>query len=284
MATRWRGSTKLEEQADSPAFDFNGDSNVCTRRWEGPYTTCLAARPQRGAILGEYPEFSVDKVTVKRKAGNIGTLEVVSIALPDDESVGGVETEKFEVDWVQMERPLIQHPVFYYDGDWTGWGAFNPFPGRSPGGAYFLTPDDLVALQYWEKCPDGALKGVGKYYTDPQKRLPSGGSTLGANAMKYVSKRLAGVEAYAMYHPVVRLTTLMFSEPDLGPCGELWTSEQLGDLGFEDLPQTDAGTDYVYQQTADKRSRTGRNGKWERIREWTGAEYWDTDLYPAHTS
>jgi len=282
MSVRWRGSRRLEEQASSPSFDFGGEASVCTRVYQSPFEVAIASRPERGSILADFPDFAVDKSTVVRKDGNIGVLTVVATASPEDVSVQELPQSKFEVDWVQMERPLIQHPIFFYDGDWTGWGSFNPFPGR-PGGTYFLTPDDIVALAHWEKCPDMTVKQLGKYYTDNQKRLPAGGTALGDNAKLYVAKRLAGIEAYAMWHPVCRLTTTTAASPSLGACGELWSSEQLGDLGFEALPVNSDGLDYVYQQSADRRSRSGRNGKWERIREWTGAEYWDTDLYPAHT-
>ena len=33
--------------------------------------------------------------------------------------------------------------------------------------------------------------------------------------------------------------------------------------------------------TADKATRSGGRGKWERIEEFTGAEKWDADIYPA---
>jgi hypothetical protein len=38
---------------------------------------------------------------------------------------------------------------------------------------------------------------------------------------------------------------------------------------------------YLWLSTADRSTRTGTYGKWQRVQEWTGADSWDATIYPS---
>jgi hypothetical protein len=96
-------------------------------------------------------------------------------------------------------------------------------------------------------------------------------TALTAPAKFYAVKRYNGMESYQMYAPIARKTTLTRKLPAKGNCGFRQTPTGFG----SDLP-----TGYVWLKTADDATRTGSHGKWERREDWTGAHYWDTDIYP----
>jgi hypothetical protein len=252
MATaRWRGSRALTETPDSPDWDFSGEAVTCTRIFEGPYDVCLASRPQRGVSMTGYTGLVVDSAKVKKAPGGKGRLTVTAFAKAPSSSVFDMPEEKFEIDWVEVQRALITNPDF-------------------DGGTHSLTHEDKIAIQQWEDCPDSEVKTDYAYYTDNDKREPEGGLYLSANAQVYVDKRLKGVDSWVEYMPVCRKTSLTVAQPSESAAGFINDPDGFG----SGLP-----SGFEWLKTADRSSRTGKHGKWERSEEWTGAVEVDHDLY-----
>ncbi|MDD2706717.1 MAG: hypothetical protein PHV34_01805 [Verrucomicrobiae bacterium] len=121
---------------------------------------------------------------------------------------------------------------------------------------YPLTEADRDAIAEWES-QTSATKRAEAY------------AKLGENAKVYADKIDLGIESYTVYSPVARKTSCSWEAPTTGYCGKMQTPQ---------APSFPTG--YVWVKTADRSTRTGRNGKWERVEEWTGAEWVDSDLYP----
>ena len=249
---RWRGSRQLNETPDSPDWDFSGEAVTCTRIFEGPYGTCLESRPQRGESMTGYTGLVVDNAKVKKAPGGKGRLTVTAFAKAPSSSVVDMPEEKFEVDWVEVQRPLITNPCFAADG------------------SYPLTMDDKIAIEKWEDCPDADIKADYGYYTNNDTREPDGGIQLSDNAKVYVDKRLKGVDSWVEYMPVCRKTSLTVAKPSESAAGFINEPDGFGSA----LP-----SGFEWLKTSDRSLRTGTHGKWERSEEWTGAIYVDHDLY-----
>ena len=250
-STKWRGSKELNEAPDSPQWDFSGDSITITRTFKSHYDVCLSKRPSRGSEMQGYTGFFVERSSVRKSPGNMGFLSVVASGTAESATSTAVE-EKFEVDWVELQRPLITNKCWLL------------------GGPLALTLADRAALKKWEDGPDADIQAAYKYFTDNDKRTPAGGTALTANAQAYAEKILDGVDSWVQYVPVCRKTSLTVEKPSESAAGFKNTPDGFGSA----LPE-----DFEWLKTADRSTRTGKHGKWEQTEEWTGAESIDTDLY-----
>lgn len=284
MATRWKGSRLLVEQVEK-TLSYDAERLSVTRKYEGPYDVCVASRPRVGSELADMPGVFVDKPRVDRLEGGKGALSIEASGLaPETPETPETETETqatYELDWQELTRPLIQHPIYWYAGGLSGFadGVMFP-PSQWPGTKHELTMDDITALALWEDCPDLGIKRGAKYFDDNSKHIPGGGTALSANAKHYAVKRLAGIESFVMRTPVLKLKIQSYEVPLSNPCDLRFTSAQLEDEGFTVIPLLYLpDIPFEWLSTADHVSRTGRRGKYEWNREWTGAQYWDHDLY-----
>lgn len=255
MATpKWRGSSGLTESPESPVWDFNGDETTCERTFMGKYDVCLSSVPPRGAVMSGFAGQFVDRVDVRKQPGGKGIMVVHSVgaaSTPPNTS----PTEKYDREWSEVQRPLLLHPRY------------------SVGGVKALTAADRIAIEKWNDCPDAAIKTALKYYNDNEKRDPAGGTALSAHAQDYAGKILKGEESYIMYLPIMKKTTTSFLPLGGTACGKRQEPVGFGTMlaGLED---------YDWLKTADRASRTGKNGKYERYEEWTGVDTeWDIDIY-----
>lgn len=152
----------------------------------------------------------------------------------------------FEREWVLLEKDIRVHPRFL------------------TGGTYALTPTDRAQLGVWESEPDAVLKAAYKYSA-------GGTHTLSANAQILASKLLNGETHYLIFTPVARRTTFGYAFIPVST-----------NVGLIESPPANCGapTDvWQYMKTADRAIRKwGQYG--ERVEEWTGANLWDTVLYP----
>ena len=125
--------------------------------------------------------------------------------------------------------------------------------------AYFrgsLTSADLGKIAAWKDASTEAERTAA--YADTSGK-----------ARDYLDKLIAGVESWTAYAPVIRRTTVGAKRLDVSACGTRGG-----------VPSGLAISGYTFVRTADRAVRQGRGGKWERVQEWTGAEYVDADLYP----
>lgn len=111
MPVIWQGSIALEEQPDSPAWEFS-ERVTARRTWRGPYFICLDSAPLKGAIgTGVTAGMRVTKSTVTKERGGIGVLRVEyeggqppqGATLPDDEAT---------IDDQQIEIAIEKHPRY----------------------------------------------------------------------------------------------------------------------------------------------------------------------------
>ena len=88
------------------------------------------------------------------------------------------------------------------------------------------------------------------------------------------SKKIKGQEAYSVWVPVLRRTTLWNGAHKATVCGVRLT--------FSQIPtalQAIGPDGYVWMKTADRGTQSGRFGKHERQEEWSGFKTIDADIY-----
>lgn len=208
-----------------------------TRRFRGPIQTLRAGRPTAGSTMSDIDDaYRVSRVEIIADKGGSGRMIVYLSTLITSAAGGGGNDTTHEVEWVNIEKPLIAAPYF-----------------RSGGGAA-LTQADHEAIETWQA-----------------DRSTSNYSALSTNAKLYANRILAGIESFLLASPVARRTTRSSDKPSSSVCGRRQTPPN-----FPGLP-----SGYVWLKTADRAIKPGNDSPWERIEEWTGADLWDTNLYPA---
>jgi hypothetical protein len=151
----------------------------------------------------------------------------------------------FEIEWVQVEKSLRQHPAFaaFDETDWN-------------------------ELDQWEKETDTAARSAFQYYNrDSAGEVTGSIQTLGSGTdsqQTYAGLRLKGVEAFLDFAPVARKTSRYRGStmPTAGDAGQ----KIVGD------PFTGVPAGYEWLKTADRISKQGvATVEWLRQEEWTGA-------------
>jgi len=123
------------------------------------------------------------------------------------------------------------------------------------GGTRLLNDTDLDQIEDW-KSRSSASERTAKF------------DGLSNNAKHAATKLRRGTDSWVAYSPVARVTTIHPSKPNTGGCGT------------RNAPPAECSVGgYTYVKTADRLAR--RTRQWERVQEWTGAEYVDPDLYPS---
>lgn len=251
---RWRGSTEITEHPESPEWDFNNDDEVCTKTFEGPYALLLSKRPAIGSALEGVPAgFTVDRVKIKRHKSTKGTMTIILTHSPSSSPDAGEEPPKYEVEWVEVQKPVEQHPIFH-------------------SGEFSLSIQDWTDVAAWEDEPDAALRREFMY-----KGADGDDVILGTPARKLAEKKAHGTTSYMVFPPVLRRTQARRTNVSSSAAG----GRQDPPEEFGTLPKQPNGSAYVWFKTADRSVRAGKNGKWQRVEEWTGFDHIDEDLYPA---
>jgi hypothetical protein len=258
-----RGNTAVRERPDSPEWEFNTQKITCTRTFEGMYADLLAAVPTTGTTMEGYGTLLVENVKIRRAVSGKATMTVLLETLinPADTYPEPVQPV-YEIEWTQLERPIEQHPFFA-----------SLFPDPTNTAAF--TADQITALtnfRAWENASDATTAAAAyAVLTDDSGGTP-GFKTL-------AQKKMRGQTTYMLFAPVARITTLARNVTQANVCGKTFTEI----AGFSELPASGSGTNYVWLSTSDRSTRTGTNGKWQRVQEWTGADSWDSDIYASGT-
>ena len=268
----WIGSTALTECPDSPQISWDANRIMVTRHYEGPLDIVQSNQPVKNQAWQDMAAAVViTRWTLTPKPGAIGHLEVYG----ETPGTGNSNTPTYEIEWVEIDRALILHPLFAVGGT----------------GAHALTTQDVEMIQKWEDEPNPAYKYIFQFtaLADPfnpnigtatptsQTTLPPVGGqtynvyTLSPNAQVYAAKRQKGIESYRLWAPVARQTIESFTLPTSAPCGLIEAPP--GAIG--------APSGYTYQRSAQRATKTGRYGKWQQQQEWQGVDTIDTDLYPS---
>jgi hypothetical protein len=251
-----KGNTSIRERPDSPEWDYNTQKVTCTRTFEGMYADLLSSMPDIGYNMEGYnPNLLIENVKIKKAVSGKATMTIVLETLVDPITNPPAPVQPvYEIEWTQIERPIEQHPFFKL--------LFpDPFGVLPPLNATQVNA--LNAFRLWETSADNASAASTNYAN----------LTKGFQAL--AQKKMRGETSYLIFAPVARITTLTREVVLASACGFVFTDVP----GFTELP---AG--YQWLQTADRSTRTGTYGKWQRVQEWTGAIVWDSNLYPAQGS
>ena len=242
MATaRNKGNTSVRERPDSPEWDFTNQKVTCTRTFEGMYADLYAQKPNIDDEMNGYDGLPVVNVKLKKAVSGKTTMTVVlEVEVTDAKP-------QYEVDWSGVEQAVEKHPMFK---------SLFPDPA-SPG--QWTTAQNTAYNDFiqWENATDSATKASN--YT----KLTSGFQQLAQIKMR-------GTTSYIVPAPIARITTLTLSMAGVSACGTVTDS-------VPDFPELPNG--YQWLATADRSTRTGKWGKWQRVQEWTGAQSIDTSLY-----
>lgn len=244
---RWVGSKEVTECRDSPEWDYVSGKTTCVRVFEGPYSKCLTAKPTLFAPMTGFPAtMRVISVKIKRQPGNKGVLTITleqstTVSPPDEEESN---EPQYELEWREIEKPIEQHPNLKNKDD-----------------------SDIIT--------DAHMTKVEEYFStkSPQSRKEIYDGLTGDSGTKakwLINKRRRGVESYVLYAPVVKVTYESQYSAKGTNCGKI----------IDPPAASGAPTNYKYLQTADRSTRSGSKGRWQRCKEYTGAEFWDAELYP----
>ncbi len=151
----------------------------------------------------------------------------------------------FEIDWVSIQRPLIEHPKFRVGG----------------GGTYQLTETDIIELRAWEDGTDTEKKA--EYKFKPKYELSDYYQDLSTNAKMYAKGVVLGIEYFNDKAPVARRTEAYAG----GPPPESNAGQKETPANFPGLP-----SGYEWIREADRGLRRGGQTRWNRDIEWLGAK------------
>lgn len=164
---------------------------------------------------------------------------------------GELSSTVHEIDWVDVQRPLAEHPSFRVGG----------------GGSNALTSEDISQIEAWQKMPNPEYK---KDYIFPLKPdeykssdASAGTDTLSANAQLFARGIQLGIEYWVDKCPVARKSETYLNGP--GPTGTAGQKESPS--GFPNLP-----SGYEWIKSGDRSVQSGGQSRWQRDQEWLGAK------------
>lgn len=231
-----------------PKENNSGSAYRTELEYVGPYSTLYSGAPDIGDTWGDYVGRVEDLEIEYLENTSKGSLRVVMghqfEAGSGGTEAGEVREVSYEVEWVNVNRSMLEHPAFRLGG----------------GGTYELTEEDIAAIEKWKNEDDVTKKSEYKY---KESSTSTTYTTLSTNAQKFATGIQQGIESYDDFAPVVRVTTSLVN-------GGSSTST----AGLKDNPPTFAGgpAGYEWRKSADRSIRTGKQNKWERTEEWLGAK------------
>jgi len=212
----------------------------------------------KGQPWGDY-QGVVEDLTGEPITGTTPLLTILSVRMmrkfgddPDVAQQEGTELEtKFEIDWVDVSRPFIDHPEF------------------ATGGAFALGTTERLECLKWDEMDVPEFKEAYKFYpgrySDWQGTEDELSILSGTNATKYADGRLLGIEYFVEKVPVLRKsTTYVDGVPPQGGAGNK-----------EDPPDFPAGLKpggYEYIRSTDRSIGNGKQNEWQRDQEWLGGK------------
>jgi hypothetical protein len=213
----------------------------------------------RGMPSG-FAKLKVKTARVKRIPGDRGVL-IVTLAGPLDDSrkpEGWDFADDYDLLWERIEKPIETHPRYSKGLNLNGGPAgLEPTKGL---GALYHKNDKIT---YFDK--------VAEYFseTDPEKKAAIITDLAGYPlALELITKKKAGIDSWITFAPVVKVTQTKDSPPTAKRCAVRVFS--LPVKGFKSPPG------YQWLLTADQWTKNNKT----RVREYTGGEIVDPELYP----
>lgn len=248
----YKGITEIQLQPGYPDLTRNTDGTITgTIVYGGLYDALVAKLPKAGELLiGLVADgLKIGKCRVRPTKGGLGELTIeVGDSLGDS---GGAEnpTNLLEVEVSSMEKP-IEANLLFKD----------------------LSLQDLAHVNAWENLgPDAANRKMNYQYPLIDQADPSNAAnwgTLSNRALLLAQKKAKRIESYLLPAPVIRRTRSYITRPNV--------FEGVARRGTP--PISISGWEWL--KTSDRYTRDGTSGPFIRSEEWTGAEYWDSDIYP----
>lgn len=239
----WKGDNNTRESFDSRLFENSKDGPRWTMVFQGPYDTLIANAPSRmSPVKGMPANFYVDTVRVERGKGTAGKMTLTLTPAPIEDPFQS-NNEVLEVEFVEIQKKLETHPMF---------NAVTSTSSHPNAGKYELTKDDRDKIEEWKNASTASERDTA--YT-----------ALHDNAQQFADRIMKGMDSYIVFAPLCRQTVKLTSKPTNTRCG------------FQDYPPSEViVSGYSYLQTAD---RSTRDRNWSRVKEWTGADEIDTEIY-----
>lgn len=210
----------------------------------GPQDDLEAASAGLGEAWGSYPGVistaNIDSV----EGSTYATLTVVvtkKTDLASESTVGEKERETYEIEWVSINRPLMEHVEFYN----------------------LLSASDMEDIDQWKNEPDPTLKKAFKYDFRIREEEISDEHELTNLAKLYAMGVLLRQEEWEDFSPVVRKTSFYVNGPP--PSSEAGQKEE--PIGVPNVP-----TGYEWRKSADRSLNTEGQNRWQKIEEWTGTK------------
>lgn len=226
-----------------PKQSDDGKSLRTTIEYVGLESDLRDALPGRGSSWGEYPGI-IDSAEIEPLEATDYAILAMTISRQLDQTfeMSGTKRETtYEIDWVTIARPLMEHPEFNFNG------------------AFFLTENDRLAIERWIETEDEYEKGNYRF-----KRISGGFSNLSDNAKKYAQGIILGIEYFNFKSPVLRMTEAYVNgPPPIATAGKK-----------EDPPSSFPRKPLYYEwiKEADRSTKAGKNNRWERTQEWIGVK------------
>lgn len=243
MDAHWAGKKNIREAPQSPEYEFTDGLNTCERTFSGPRATLLANKPAIGKPMeGFDPLLLVERVRIR--GGRGGDSAIMTVSLRYDYEGDATDPTAGAGQWVkEIDWVTVDVPLIHNDR-------------YIAGGEKELTVDDFDAIREWERQGRPALSA-----------LEFSESASWDNAKDYIAKILKGREVFRTSYPVCRRSRT------LRGC------HSEGAAYIQTCPMAEKPDGYLWLKTADRCTKTGRNGKWVQFQEWSGFKDIDTDLY-----
>ena len=148
-----------------------------------------------------------------------------------------------EVEWVDVQRSIFEHPNF------------------ASGGSFALDNDDLIQIRRWQDMTNPTLKAAWKFYTTDENTTTD---TLSTNAQKCAKGILLGIEYWIDKAPLLRKSTAYKNGPPPQSGGGVKETPS----GF---PALSGLSGYEWIRSADRSLQTGTEKEWRRDQEYIGA-------------
>jgi len=236
-----------------PGFPQEGQTDksfTTTIEYVGLASVLKVARPDKWDVWGDYPGTvsSTGWQPFETTASDPNGILTVVVEKAENGTDYGFETGTrtnidYEIDWVDVQTPLIQHPAF------------------ASGGSSELTPKDIAEIELWKTTENPTKKSEFKYAADLSASGEITYTELSTNAKLYAQGVILGIEYFNRKAPVARKTeTWVNGPPDACEAGLKETP-----ASFPNLP-----TGYEWIREADRSIKQGSARKWNRDIEWIG--------------
>lgn len=237
---RWRGSKAIHLQPGYPKFFSRADSEGYRLVYSGPYKTLMAQKPVRGQQLQGYPGYFLDELLIE----------------PEGAGKDGPGLMSVTVSRIAPEPPV-------------GGGSVDETEVEIDAGGLDKSIYACPAFADIDKETIAAIKkAVEANETIPGPTLPG---PLEEEVQALADLLLKGQETFFVGSPQVRIVTTSHRKPTVGKVGR--------GTRTTDKPDPSAPDGYEWLKMADKATRTGRKGKWQRIQVWAGADEWAAIVY-----